>query len=387
MAGSAPQRISAVTGSRADFGILRPLLDALATAPEFTLELAVTGMHLSPRFGDTVREVEASGLKIAGRVDCEATGGDRAEVARSVGLGVAGFTDLWRADPPDLVLLLGDRFETFAAATAAFLLDIPIAHLCGGDVTSGSHDDGMRHAISKFARLHFTTNQEASRRLIRMGERPETVHTVGSPALDAILALPGLTRRELADAVGADLGERLLLVTFHPATADKGDPVGQLGELLAALSNLPADCRFLATYANADAGGAALNAALDAAAKADARLIARPSLGQRLYFAAMRHAAMVVGNSSSGLYEAPSFGVPTVNIGSRQDGRLRAASVIDCPPERAAIAEAMALAFAKDCRGTVNPYGDGRAAGRIVAILRSAGRFADLPMKRFYDGG
>lgn len=379
------QTIAGVTGSRADFGIQKSVYEAILAAPEFSLDLYVTGMHLSPRFGNTVEEVESAGFAVAGRIDCDATGGSHAEIALSTSAAMAGFTRAWEGKRPDLVLLLGDRFETFAAASAAYLLNIPIAHIAGGDVTSGSLDDGLRHAISKFSHLHFTTNDEASARLIRMGEDPAMVLTTGSPALDSIQSLNLLSRDEVAERVGASLGEHLLVVTFHPATTDKGSPVSQFGELLAALEGLPADHVSLVTYANADSGGAALNAALEEASARAPRILARESLGQLLYLSALRQASVVVGNSSSGLYEAPSFGIPTVNIGTRQDGRIKASSVIDCPPDREAIANAIERALAMDCACAVNPYGDGRATGRIMDRLRAAIPFAGISMKRYHD--
>lgn len=379
------QTIAGVTGSRADFGIQKPVYEAILAAPEFSLDLYVTGMHLSPRFGNTVEEVEAAGYEIAGRIDCNATGGSHAEIALSTSAAMAGFTRAWEQKRPDLVLLLGDRFETFGAAAAAYLLNIPIAHIGGGDVTTGSLDDGLRHAVSKFSNLHFTTNDAASARLIRMGEDPGTVFNTGTPALDSLLSLELLSRQELERRVGAPLGDRLLVVTFHPATADKGAPVEQFGELLAVLEGLPEDHVSLVTYANADTGGAALNKALEAVAARSPRILARESLGQLLYLSALRHASIVVGNSSSGLYEAPSFGIPTVDIGSRQDGRIRAASVINCVPERAAIRDAIARASRMSCAGTINPYGDGRATERIIARLQAAAPFAGIKMKQFYD--
>lgn len=380
------QTIAGVTGSRADFGIQRPVLAAIKEAPEFALDLYVTGMHLAPQFGNTVTEIEAAGFDIAGRIDCDITGGSEYEVALSTAKALAGFADAWAARRPDLVLLLGDRFETFAAGSAAYLLNIPIAHIAGGDVTSGSLDDGLRHAISKFSHLHFTTNAEARRRLIAMGEQPDNVFVTGTPALDSILTLDLLSRTETEKRVGAPLGARFVVVTFHPATADQGSPREQFAELLAALQEMPEDMVALVTYANADSGGAELNRDLQAAAAVSSgRLLARESLGQLLYLSALKHAVMVVGNSSSGLYEAPSFGLPTVNIGSRQDGRLRAASVIDCAPERREIAAAIARGLEMDCTGTVNPYGDGTATERILALLRRSGNFAQLGMKRFHD--
>lgn len=380
------QVIAGVTGSRADFGIQRPVLDALRASPEFALDLYVTGMHLSERFGNTVSEVEEAGFEIAGRVDCAATGGSHLEIARSTGAGLTGFAEAWTVKRPDLVLLLGDRFETFAAASAAYLLNIPIAHIAGGDVTSGSLDDGLRHAISKFSNLHFVTNEQAKQRLVRMGEAPGTVFNTGTPALDSILSLKLLSREEVEKRVGAPLGERYLIVTFHPATADQeSSPVRQFEELLAALVDLPSGVVALVTYANADSGGAHLNEVLETAARENHHIIARESLGQLLYLSALKHASLVVGNSSSGLYEAPSFRIPTINIGSRQDGRLKANSVIDCVPDRAQISAAIDRGLNLDCAVVTNPYGEGRATAEILEALRERSPFSRLGMKRFFD--
>ncbi|WP_029008252.1 UDP-N-acetylglucosamine 2-epimerase [Azospirillum halopraeferens] len=366
---SPPVRLCAVSGSRADFGLYRWVLHELHEDPRFAVEVAVTGMHLSPEFGMTVRDVEASGIPVAARVETLLSSDSGVGVAKAVGLGVLGFAESWQRHRPDLVMVLGDRFEMFAAAQTAFLMRIPIVHLCGGDVTEGAFDDAMRHAISKMAAVHFTTNAEAGARLVRMGEPPERVFTVGSPGLDHLHRTPRLDRAALEEALGFALRPRNLLVTFHPVTLDRVSSARQMEALLDALDRLSPEVGLIITLPNADTEGRALIAQIEAFTVGRANAIARPSLGSRTYLSALALVDAVVGNSSSGLYEAPSFGTPTVNIGDRQKGRLKATSVIDCPADRDAIAAAIGEALARGRRPTENPYGDGHTARRIRTIL------------------
>lgn len=382
-------RLVAVTGSRADFGLYQCVLDELAADPGFAVALAVTGMHLAPEFGLTVREVEASRHPIAARIETLLASDSAAAVAKAIGLGTIGFADAWTRERPDMVMVLGDRFEMFAAAQAAFIMRIPIAHLYGGDVTEGAFDDALRHAISKMASLHFPSTEDAARRLIRMGEPPERVFAVGSPGLDHLFRTPRLDRDAFAASLGFALRPRNLLVTFHPVTLDPVPSATQLDELLAALDGLGPDVGLIVTLPNADTEGRALIERLRAFAAGRDNVTLHASLGQQRYLSALTHCDAIVGNSSSGLYEAPSLGIPTVNIGDRQKGRLRAASVIDCPPARGAITDAIAHALTLDCRGTVNPYGDGRTARRIrealARTLAAIGDPAGLIVKGFYD--
>lgn len=380
--------VAAVTGSRADWGLLEPVVRALAGDPAFALSLLATGAHLDPAFGDTLGEVAASGIPIAAEIPAAAPGDDALAVGRATARGIEGFAGHFARRRPDLLLLLGDRYEIFAAATAALFARIPIAHLCGGDTTEGAFDEALRHAISKMSHLHFPTNAPAARRLIAMGEDPARVHVVGNPALDKLRDFRPLERTAFLDAVGLPPAARLLLVAFHPATLDPVPSAGQLEALLAVLAAQPGDTAILLTGSNADSEGRALSRRLAAFAAARPATVYRASLGHRLYFNALTHADCLLGNSSSGLYEAPSFKLPTVNIGSRQRGRLRAASVIDCPPEAAAIGQALREALALDCAGVTNPYGDGRAAERVLAVLKGVDEPQTLVMKRFYqDGG
>jgi len=380
-----PKRICVVTGSRADFDLYQPLFPALRGSPEFAVEIAVTGMHFAPEFGSTVRAIEALDIPISGRIETLLSGDTPASVAKSCGLGVVGFSDLWRHDPPDLVFVLGDRYEMFAAAQAAYLRGLPIAHIAGGDVTTGSLDDGIRHAITKLAHLHFPTNQDAADRLARMGEAPDRIHVVGSPALDVIMGFKPLSRREIEQHLDWSWRDPCLLITLHPETAGGTRGQDELAALIHALEGLEPTIGMIVTLPNADAGGRAAASALEAFGSGRENVVTRASLGRELYLSCMTLCAAVVGNSSSGLYEAPSFGTPTVNIGRRQNGRLRASSVIDVDANSGAIATALRETIALGRRTTRNPYGDGRAVEKIMAVLTGIESFHNLTAKVFHD--
>ena len=379
------RRICFVTGSRADYGLLWHPMRAVAAEPGFELQVAVTGMHLSPQFGLTVGAIEADGFPITGRVESLLDSDTGSGIAKSMARGTAGFADLLTEAAPDLLVLLGDRYEVLAAANAALVMGVPMAHLCGGDVTEGAYDDSIRHALTKMAHLHFVTNADAARRVIQLGEAPERVYDVGSSGLDFVRNFERLDRAALAEQLGVDADRPWLLVTFHPVTRDARPSGVQLQALLDALEPLLATHSAIVTQPNADNEGLTLTRQIEAwvAGRAHAHLFA--SLGQTRYLSVMAEAEAVIGNSSSGLYEAPSFDVPTVNIGTRQQGRPRATSVIDCAPERDAIAAAISQALAMDCSGVTNPYGDGHTSERIVAVLKQIPDFRALLNKRFHD--
>lgn len=379
------QRIAVVTGSRAEYGLLYWVLHDLLAQTDVSLQLIVTGMHLSPEFGLTVKEIERDGFVIARRVEMLLSSDTPGGVAKSIGLGVMGMSDAFDQLQPDVLLVLGDRFEILAAAQACLVHNIPLAHIAGGDTTEGAFDESIRHAITKMAHLHFVTNELSARRVRQLGEDPLRVHVVGSPGLDHLNRLPLLNRAALADALGAPLAARNLLVTFHPVTLEAGESEHQFAELLAALDSLGDDVALWFTRPNADTGGRALSAALDAWAGSRAgRVHVHSSLGQLRYLSLMAQVDAVVGNSSSGLYEAPSMRVPTVNIGDRQRGRLSTSSVIDCAPRRDDIERAIARALTLDCSAVVNPYGDGQTSGRIVAALRALPPRGELLKKHFH---
>lgn len=377
------RRVCVVTGSRADFGFLVYPMRALQSHPDFALQTVVTGAHLCPSFGLTAREVEAHGFAIDARVDMLLGGDSAAAVTKSTGLGILGFADVLPRLQPDLVMLLGDRFETFAAATACLIAGIPIAHLAGGDTTEGAFDEQLRHAITKMAHLHFVTNADAARRVRQMGEDPARIFDVGSSGLDHVARAPRRPREDVFAEIGLRPRARNIVVTFHPVTLDPRSSVDQLSTLLRALDALGPDVGIVVTGSNADTEGASLNALLRAYADARQNVVFRLSFDHALFVNLLRQVDAVVGNSSCGLYEAPTFRIPTVNIGDRQRGRLRASSVIDCVPERDAIVAAIEEAFVRDCRGVVNPYGDGNASARIVAALAAIDDWKALLVKRF----
>jgi UDP-hydrolysing UDP-N-acetyl-D-glucosamine 2-epimerase len=380
-------KVCAVTGGRAEYGILAPVLKAIDADPALQLELLVTGMHLAPEFGLTWKTIEADGFRIAERVEMLVSSDSAVGTAKSIGLGVAGFAAALERLRPDIVLVLGDRFEMFAAAQAACVLLLPLAHIAGGDVTEGAYDEAFRHGITKMAQIHFVTNADSARRVKQLGEDPARVHEVGSPALDALNSMRLLGRTEVEERIGWRLRRRNLLVTYHPATMEGAANREHMQALLDALDSLDADTGLLFTQPNADTGGRELGAMAEAFVAAHDNAVFFPSLGQQLYWSCMKACDAVVGNSSSGLYEAPSLKVPTVDIGDRQRGRLRASSILHCTPEKRAIAETIGRAFGLDCSKVVNPYGDGHSAERIVAVLRGLGDPHRLVKKRFFDHG
>lgn len=379
------RKICVVTGSRADYGLLYWPMRLIVEHEDFELQVVVTGMHLSPAFGETWRQIEADGFAIASKLEMLLSGDSSVSVAKSVGLGVIGFADAFERLRPDILMVLGDRFEILAAVQAALFARIPVAHLCGGDVTEGAFDESIRHAITKMAHIHFPTNADAARRLVAMGENPEYVFTVGSPGLDRIRHMKFMARDAFFDAVKLTPMSKTLLVVFHPVTLDSSNPLVQLEELLAALENLGSKVSLLITGANSDNAGQLINARLQAFVESHLNSTFWLSLGSELFINALQHVDAIVGNSSSGLYEAPSFGIPTVNIGDRQKGRLRAASVIDCAPERHAIRVAMDKALIRGRLPTVNPYGDGHAAELMVDKLQRISDFGPLIRKSFFD--
>jgi len=381
----ANRRYCVVTGSRADYGLLYPLMRSIQEEPDMDLQVAVTGMHLSPEFGCTASQIERDDFPISARVESLLSSDTAVGVAKSVGLGILGFADAFASLAPDMLVVLGDRYEILAAVQAALFAKIPVAHLAGGDLTEGALDDSIRHAISKMAHLHFATNAPAAKRLVQLGEDPAHVFVVGSPGIDCIKRTPLLSRKEIEQQLGFRLHRRNLLVTFHPPTLGASSAPEQLTALLEALSRLGADFGLIFTHSNADAEGRRLTAMIEHFISEHVNAIAFASLGQVRYLSLMALADVVVGNSSSGLYEAPSLKRPTVNIGDRQKGRLKAASVIDCDPQSDAILGAIQAALALDCKAVENPYGDGNTSRRIIEILKAFPEPASLVRKAFHD--
>jgi GDP/UDP-N,N'-diacetylbacillosamine 2-epimerase (hydrolysing) len=381
-------RLSIVTGTRADFGLFSPLLRELKRRRSFEVQIVATGMHLSSEFGLTYREIEENGFHIDEKVEMLLSSDSETAIGKSIGLGIIGFGDVFRRLKPGAVILLGDRFETFAAAVSAFMAKIPIAHIHGGEVTRGAFDDALRHSITKMAFLHFTSTETYRKRVIQLGESPDRVFNVGALGLDNIRHSKLLSRRTLEKDLGIGRHPRNLLVTFHPATLDPGTWGEQFQNLLAVLGGL-AGTQIIFTKANADTGGRLINGMIDAfVQKNPSASKAFDSLGYLRYLSLMQFVDGVVGNSSSGIIEAPSFRIGTVNIGSRQEGRIRAESVIDCEPTIAGITGALEKLydpqFRKALGHVINPHGDGHSAKRICDIL-SRWPFDNLEPKAFYD--
>lgn len=377
-------RVAVVSGGRADYGLLVPVMKEIAADPRLELSLMVTGQHLSEAEDAPLEFVARDGLTVDARLPILSGSDSTLDVARATGRAVTLFADAFADRPPDLVMVLGDRYEILAVTLAAHILRIPVAHLMGGDVTDGAIDDAFRHSITKLSHLHFVSTAQAAARVMQLGETAETVHVVGSPGLDLIRMTPDVPREDFFSDVGLRPGDTNLVVTFHPVTAED-DSVDQIGEMLAALGGQPSTTHILFTGINADAQGETHQKAVIDFCRTRPNSTFRHTLGARLYFAALRHCDVLVGNSSSGLYEAPSFGIPVVNIGSRQNGRIRASSIIDVRPERNAIAGAIEQALSTGRRDVANPYGDGHSAERIVAVLRGVGNPRTLLRKRFVD--
>ncbi|HBF39618.1 MAG TPA: UDP-N-acetylglucosamine 2-epimerase (hydrolyzing) [Firmicutes bacterium] len=378
------KKIAVATGTRAEYGLLYWLLKEIQEDPDLELQLIVTGSHLAPEYGLTYREIERDGFEINEKVSMLVSSDTANGTTKSMGLELIGMADALERLTPDVLVLLGDRYEILAAAEAALIARIPIAHIAGGDTTEGAFDESIRHAVTKMAHLHFVTNQVAWQRVRQLGENPQNIYNVGSPGLDHIKRGRLLTREELASELDLEFLKRNLLITFHPATLDREQATDQFQTLLEALDSLGPELGLFFTKPNSDPGGRALIQMVDQFVAGHANARSYTSLG-RFYLSLMAVVDGVVGNSSSGLYEAPSLKKPTVNIGDRQKGRLQAASVINAPVEKLAIQRAIAEAFVKDCTDVVNPYGDGDAARRIHEILKQIPDYHDLLKKHFYE--
>lgn len=385
--------IAVVTGSRAEYGLLRPVLQKLREST-LELKLVVTGSHLSTAYGSTVSEIEADGMPIAARIDILKFQDAVNPVLETVAYTIREFGRWFEQERPDCVLVLGDRYEIFAVAQAAAMCGIPIAHISGGDITLGASDEYYRHCITKMASLHFPSCKDSRDRLLRMGEQPDRVFLVGGLGDENIRKMPKMTAEELTKDLGFDLTALFGLVTFHPETGfGHADPLVQLQALLDAMDEIheKTGLRYLITKSNADQGGSSINEVWDRWAESRSEwALAVTSLGVKRYLSAMECAAVVIGNSSSGVVETPTFGVPTVNIGNRQKGRLLCSNVISVPAEREAILEAISRALSPDfvvrARSTVSPYYGKDPSGDMVAILEQwIGDPRLKEPKAFYD--
>lgn len=372
---NSPRKICIATGTRAEYGLLSLLMKEIADDPELHLQIIATGMHLSSEFGRTYRQIEADGFTIHAKVEMLLSSDTAVGIAKSMGLGAIGFAQALDDLQPDILVVLGDRFEILAAAQTALVLQIPIAHIHGGETSEGAFDEGIRHAICKMAQWHFVAAEPYRKRVVQMGESPDRVFNYGAPGLDQLSTLDWLTRQELESALKIQLRSPVFLVTYHSVTLAGGDPVEAMTELLNALETFP-DTTVIFTYPNADTGGRSLIECINRfVAQHSETSRAFVSLGQQRYLSLMREADVIVGNSSSGLTEAPALKKATVNIGDRQKGRLKAASVIDVSENSQDIINAIQLAlsdvFTASLPDTVSLYGQGSVAQKIKSTLKT----------------
>ena len=383
------RKICIITGTRAEYGLLRWVMQGIKADPELTLQIIATGMHLSPEFGLTYREIEQDGFQIDRKVEMLTSSDTPVGIAKSMGLGLIGFADALNDLHPDLIVVLGDRFEIFSAVSAALVARIPVAHLHGGEATEGSIDEALRHSITKMSHLHFVAAEEYRQRVIQLGEQPDRVLLVGGLGADNISRLKLLDREALQQSLGFELGQKSLLVCFHPATLETNTAAQQMAELLAALAELR-NTQLVFTMPNADTDGRVLVQLIEHFVAQHANTRAYTSLGQLRYLSSMAHVDGVVGNSSSGLLEAPSFQKGTINIGDRQRGRLQAASVINCEPTRQSITSALGHLYSANFQSglskVISPFGEGGASNAIVAKIKSI-PLSGVLKKRFYDAG
>ena len=379
------KKISIITGTRAEYGLLYWVIKAVLSDTDFELNLVVTGMHLSPEFGQTFETIENDGFKIDDKVEILLSSDTAVGISKAVGLGTISFAEVFERNQPDYVMVLGDRFELLAAAQAALFSKIPLIHLVGGDVTEGAFDEAIRHSITKMAHLHFVTNDASAKRVMQLGEDPSKVFVVGNPGLENVRRLKLMSRDELSTNLGFELRPRNILVTFHPVTLDRVSSQVQFSELLVALDQLDERYGIIITKPNSDTDGRALISQINEFVSRKKNSIAKTSLGQLRYLSAIQHVDAVVGNSSSGLLEVPSFHTPTVNIGDRQKGRLKASSVIDCAPDAKSISDAIRLSETIDCSDAINPYGDGHTADKVIAAIKSIADPLSLIKKKFHD--
>lgn len=381
------KKICFVTGTRAEFGLLSPLMHLFQKDETFELQIVATGAHLSPEFGLTYKEIEKAGFFIDEKVEILLSSDTKVGMVKSTGLALLSFPDVFTRLSPEIVVVLGDRYETFAAATAAFMMQIPVVHISGGDVTEGAIDDALRHSISKMSTLHFATLDTYRKRVIQLGEQPSTVFNVGALGIDNIKNLSLLNIHDLRKSIDWNELENYFLVTFHPVTLESESIKNQMNQLFEALNVFP-EIKVLFTLPNSDSDGRKIIELIKNYSSLEpSRIKYYTSLGQLRYLSAAKNALAVVGNSSSGIVEIPSLGVPTVNIGKRQSGRESAESVINCNAQKETIINALNLAistnFKEKIKNIKNIYGDGNTASKIFEILKNY-KFEEIS-KKFYN--
>lgn len=383
------RKICVVTGTRAEYGILKRLMYAIREDADLELQVIATNMHLSPEFGSTYKEILADGFTINRKVEMLLSSDTANATCKSVGLGTIGFADAYEELKPDLLVILGDRYEILAAVTTALLYRIPVAHISGGEITEGAYDDAIRNAITKMSHLHFTATEEYRKRVIQMGEQPATVFNVGAMGVDSIRYVEMMSQEELEESIGFKLNRPSALITFHPVTLDcNTNSAEQFANLLQALTNIP-ELNCLFTYPNSDTDGRVLIQMIhDFVERNKHRATSIPSLGQKRYFSALKLVDVVIGNSSSGIVEVPSFKIPTVNIGIRQKGRIQADSTINCSPLadeiEQSVKQSLSPSFKEIATRTTNPYHTPDTVNHILQVLKNTD-LSDIVIKHFYD--
>lgn len=384
------KRIGIMTGTRAEYGLLKPLMQEINKDNDLELYLIVSGMHLSPEFGMTYQEIEEDGFQINAKVEMLLSSDSPAGISKSIGLGVIGFADEFQRADLDMLILLGDRYEALSAAISAMVMRIPIAHLHGGELTEGAIDEGIRHSITKMSYLHFTSTEQYRNRVIQLGENPERVFYVGALGVENIKKINLMTKEELEKSIHFEIDENTVVVTYHPVTLENNTVEEQFLNLLKVLDRNP-KIRMIFTKANADTNGRIVNELIDKyAAQNSERACAFMSLGQKRYLSALKYCRIVIGNSSSGIIEAPSFGKPIINIGDRQKGRICADSVINCGYTQQEIQQAMETAlteeFENKARNCRNPYEKENTAANIISVIKDYLLNDKIKLKKgFYD--
>lgn len=381
------KRICVVTGTRAEYGLLKPLLYQLKDSPDFELQLVAMAMHLAPEFGFTVDTITDDGFSVAKRIPCLDPEDTALGVSKSIAKALAGLAEAFEALQPNVVVILGDRSEMLAAATAATIANIPIAHIHGGETTEGAYDEAIRHAITKMSYWHFTSTKTYRKRVIQLGEHPDRVFNVGAIGLDAIRQLQLLSKEDLEVALNFKFDAQTALVTYHPETIVTASPQEQFQTILNVLDTKP-ELKLIFTYANSDKGGRLINEMIEAYVKSNShRAMALPSLGQLRYLSALQYVDVVLGNSSSGIIEVPYFNIPTINVGNRQKGRVMPQSVLSVSCDTTSIIKALDQAFSTEFKSTIahqdQLYGNGHTTAQIMKVLRDS-QAINL-QKPFYD--
>lgn len=383
------KKICVVTGTRAEYGLLKPVIDKIYRSNELELQLIVTGMHLSTEFGLTYREIEEDGYPITSKVEMLLGSDTPVGITKSMGVALIGFADCIAVSKPDMMVILGDRYEIFTAAAAAMVAGVPIAHIHGGELTEGIMDEAIRHSVTKMSYLHFTANEEYRKRVIQLGEAPQRVFNVGALGVENAKNEKLMSRREVEETLNFKFGLTTIMVTYHPVTLDEDDCEIQFQRLLNVIDRHK-EISIIFTKANADTDGRIINQMIDEYVyKNKDRCEGYNSLGRVKYLSALQFCDAVVGNSSSGIIEVPTFGIPTVNIGSRQKGRVRAASVIDCGNEEEQIEEALMKALSPEFRKSIasmkNPYEGMKTSDTIIEIIEEAVRNRIELQKQFFN--